>query len=211
MVVQLPRKLRDNEIKQLQRIALYVRWIACNLLHDDYMSLEDNKTKTFPAATIMSLMWHAIEDRILHVWSEHVLRGSPKHLSLHFDGLRVSRDAIQNMDEYIRACEDAISSKTPFNVKICGEEAWQFNSVGARRGDVGEQDNNVARSAQGTRQLHSMQRLARYSNDQGRCSGSFARRRTTRKCGSQEYKVPNISICGCHGKDRPHFLRRAAA
>ena len=118
-----PKKLRDNEtIKQLQRIALYVRWIACNLLHDDYMSLEDNKTKTFPAATIMSLMWHAIEDRILHVWSEHVLRGSPKHLSLHFDGLRVSRDAIQNMDEYIRACEDAISSKTPFNVKIVAKK-----------------------------------------------------------------------------------------
>ena len=58
----------------------------------------------------------------MHVWSEHVLRGSPKHLSLHFDRLRVSRDAIQNMDEYIRACEDAISSKTPFNVKIVAKK-----------------------------------------------------------------------------------------
>ena len=118
-----PKKLRDNEtIKQLQRIALYVRWVACNLLHDDYMSLDDNKTKTFPAATIMSLMWHAIEDRILHVWSEHVLRGRPKHLSLHFDGLRVSRDVIQNMDEYIRSCEEAISSKTRFSVKIVAKK-----------------------------------------------------------------------------------------
>ena len=199
-----PKKLRDNEtIKQLQRIALYVRWIACNLLHDDYMSLEDNKTKTFPAATIMSLMWHAIEDRILHVWSEHVLRGSPKHLSLHFDGLRVSRDAIQNMDEYIRACEDAISSKTPFNVKIVAKKHGNLIQLVQDEGTLVSKITTLPDLLKAQGKLHSMQRLARYSNDQGRCSGSFARRRTTRKCGSQEYKVPNISICGCHGKDRP--------
>ena len=43
-----PTKLKDNEaIKKLQKVALYVRWVACNLLHDDYMSLDDNKTKGF--------------------------------------------------------------------------------------------------------------------------------------------------------------------
>ena len=71
-------------------------------------------------------MWHAIEDRILHVWSEHVLNGSPQHLSLHFDGLRVSTEAIQNTDEYIRACQDAISSRTSFNVKIVAKKHGSF-------------------------------------------------------------------------------------
>ena len=99
-----------------------MRWVACNLLHNDYMSLDDNKTKTFPAATIMSLMWHAIEDRSLHVWSEHVLSGPSKHLSLHCDGLRVSTEAIRNMDESIRACQDAISRCTSLNVKIVAKK-----------------------------------------------------------------------------------------
>ena len=62
-----PSKLKDKEpIKNLQKIALYVRWVACNLLYTDYMSLKENKSKTFPSANIMSLMWQSIEDRILH-------------------------------------------------------------------------------------------------------------------------------------------------
>ena len=53
-----PNQLKEKEpIKMLQKIALYVRWVACSLLHDDYMSLKDNKNKNFPSATIMSLMW----------------------------------------------------------------------------------------------------------------------------------------------------------
>ncbi|CAE7292816.1 unnamed protein product [Symbiodinium sp. CCMP2592] len=122
-----PKKLKDcEEIKKLQRIALFVRWVACNLLHDDYRSLVDNKTKTFPTATIMSLMWNAVEDRILHVWSEYVLRGKPKHLSLHFDGLRVSTDAIENVDEYIRDCQEVILKQTSFNVKVVAKKHYNF-------------------------------------------------------------------------------------
>ena len=52
-----PSALKNNEIVHgLQRISQYVRWMACNLLHDDYMSLADNKQKTFPSSTILSLL-----------------------------------------------------------------------------------------------------------------------------------------------------------
>ena len=41
-----PTSLKDNElVKGLQKISLYMRWVACNLLHADYMSLADQKQK----------------------------------------------------------------------------------------------------------------------------------------------------------------------
>ena len=61
-----PTLLKSNEIIQgLQKISLYVRWMACNLLYADYMSLVDNKQKMFPSSTILSLLWTSVEDRIL--------------------------------------------------------------------------------------------------------------------------------------------------
>ena len=36
-----PTSLKNNELIQgLQKISLYIRWVACNLLHADYMSLQ---------------------------------------------------------------------------------------------------------------------------------------------------------------------------
>ena len=77
-----PPTLKNYEIvHDLQRISQYVRWVACNLLHNDYMSLAENKQKTFPSSTILSLLWTSIEDRILQGWTEHVLNNpnKPKH------------------------------------------------------------------------------------------------------------------------------------
>ena len=97
-----PDRLKGHpHIRKLQKLSMYVRWMACNILHKDYISLQDNKQKEFPSATIMSLMWHSVEDAILHAWTKHVLAGptTPRHLSLHFDGVRVSTDIISDMDE----------------------------------------------------------------------------------------------------------------
>ncbi|CAE7201047.1 unnamed protein product [Symbiodinium sp. CCMP2456] len=111
-----PSSLKNNElIIGLQKISLYVRWMACNLLHEDYMSMTEKKEKTFPTATTLSLMWTAVEDMILRCWTEHVLSGpsKPKHLSLHFDGLRVSTDYIgSEPEDYIKTCEKVIHEKT---------------------------------------------------------------------------------------------------
>ena len=112
----------------LQKLSLYVRWVACNILHKDYMSLHDNKQKKFPSATIMSLMWHPVEDAILDAWTEHVLAGptTPKHLSLHFDGVRVSAEAISDTQEYINGCQEAIAKATSFDVKIAAKSHNNF-------------------------------------------------------------------------------------
>ena len=44
-----PENLKKNEaVISLQKISLYIRWVAMNLLYEDYISLRDNKDKTFP-------------------------------------------------------------------------------------------------------------------------------------------------------------------
>ena len=125
-----PPTLKNNEIvRDLQRISQYVRWVACNLLHSDYMSLAENKQKTFPSSTILSLLWTSIEDRILQGWTERVLNNpnKPKHLSLHFDGIRISADHVgSSQDDFIKDCENAIKMRTGFMVKIAAKKHSSF-------------------------------------------------------------------------------------
>ena len=48
-----PDNLKDHEdIKRLQKLSLYARWVAVHALYDDYMLLKDNKKKPFPSASI---------------------------------------------------------------------------------------------------------------------------------------------------------------
>ena len=142
-----PPNLKQHElIIGLQKISLYVRWMACNLLHDDYMSLSDKKDKTFPTATVLSLMWTAVEDMILRSWTEHVLSGpsKPKHLSLHFDGLRVSTDYIgSEPEEYIKKCENVIHKTTGFDVKIVAKKHMSFMELVKEKGTHANSLSNV--------------------------------------------------------------------
>ena len=132
-----PPTLKNYEIvHDLQRISQYVRWVACNLLHNDYMSLAENKQKTFPSSTILSLLWTSIEDRILQGWTEHVLNNpnKPKHLSLHFDGIRISADHVgSSQDDFIKDCENAIKMRTGFMVKIVGKKAFILHRLGEKQ------------------------------------------------------------------------------
>ena len=116
-----PDNLKDHEdIKRLQKLWLYARWVAVNALYDDYMLLKDNKKKPFPSASIFSLMWTAVEDWILDVWAEFAFKslGQPAHLSLHFDGLRISKAAVPDMDEFIKISEQHILEATGYKVAI---------------------------------------------------------------------------------------------
>ena len=127
----IPDKFKENEnMRQLQKLSLYLRWVACNIFYDDYISLKDQKNKPFPSATTYSLMWHAVEDQILQCWSEHVLSANPRpaHISLHFDGMRISRASISNVQQYCLSCEQAIQERTSFKVKIVEKKAKDFIS-----------------------------------------------------------------------------------
>ena len=130
-----PENLKKNEaMSSLQKISLYIRWVAMNLLYDDYMSLKENKDKTFPSASIMSLMWQSVEDMIVQAWAEHVIALKPKHISLHFDGIRVSKEVASNVESHIEECQEVIKEKTGFTVSIVRKTHGTFRELVAERG-----------------------------------------------------------------------------
>ena len=55
---------------------------------------------------------------ILQVWAEHIIAMKPRHISLHFDGVRVSNEVASNVDSFIGQCQQVIKEKTAFNIKI---------------------------------------------------------------------------------------------
>ena len=62
-------------------------------------------------------------------WTDHILThtSKPKHLSLHFDGIRISADHIGVLQEdFIRDCETAINKRTGFVVKIVPKKHQRF-------------------------------------------------------------------------------------
>ncbi len=130
-----PASLKSNElIILLQKLSIYLRWVAVNLLYEDYMLLRDCKDKNFPSASIMSLMWQSVEDMILQAWLEHVLAMKPKHLSLHFDGIRVSKTIVDNVDSHLEQCQKVIKQKTGFDVKITVKTHGTFRELVEERG-----------------------------------------------------------------------------
>ena len=94
----------------------------------------DVKDKPFPSASVLSLLWQSVEDVVLCAWTEQLVDMKPKHLSLRFDGVCVSRNVIANADSRVAACEKAIADKTSFKVKIVVKrivrsESWCRNTV----------------------------------------------------------------------------------
>ena len=132
----LPDALQHNaDVLRLRKLSIYLRWVACNLLYDDYISLKDNKAKPFPEASIFSLMWQSIENYILHVWTEHILESAspPAHLSLHFDGVRISEKHIQDVGHYTELCEKKIKERTSFEVKIVQKKLHHFITLATQK------------------------------------------------------------------------------
>jgi hypothetical protein len=105
-------------LRHFQQVSIYLRWLACTLLQADYGDLEKRSDKPFPGATTFFYLWAAVEDYVLASWCEKIQMLRPKHLSLHFDGVRVNADIVPDMDVFLRDCESHIQKNTGFNVSI---------------------------------------------------------------------------------------------
>ena len=189
-----PTSLRNNEIVQgLQKNSLYVRWMACNLLHADYMSLADNKQKTFPSSTILSLLWTSVEDRILQSWTDHVLTRTtkPKHLSLHFDGIRISADHVGvQQEEFIRDCENAINKRTGFVVKIVPKKHQNFIQLAEDEKYTRKCAHQRAGHSPHAGKLHTLCSVARCATFQTGGGGGYVQYIVRQECGRQDCWIP---------------------
>ncbi|CAK0822133.1 unnamed protein product, partial [Prorocentrum cordatum] len=115
--------------KKLQRVSRVLRWLACSALPEVYDSFcrdaalgDGEKTEKWPEGQTFSTFYQRAEDYILREWHAWVLTQPVKHLSLHFDGVRISRDAVlarhATVADYAADASAHIAKETGFVVKI---------------------------------------------------------------------------------------------
>ena len=63
-------------------------------------------------------MGSSVEDTVLQTWSNYLLSKQPTHLSLHFDGVRINADLVEDVEALLSACQEKIKEATGFNVQI---------------------------------------------------------------------------------------------
>ena len=107
-----------------------------HFFHNEYLGLRGSRTKTFPSATVMSLMWNAVEDSILSMWSVHMSQLRPRHLSLHFDGIRIDREVVHDIPKVIEDCLNMIFKKTGFDVKIVSKQLFTMLEMRRQHADT---------------------------------------------------------------------------
>jgi hypothetical protein len=115
-----PRAMQGIDLlHDLQKAAIYCKWVAVAALPDDFKDVQRDETKKNPEASLLAYLYCACEDFILSHWLEFLQKTlTPKHLSLHFDGVRVAAMHNIDVDDICRQCEHHIAEKTGFHVRI---------------------------------------------------------------------------------------------
>lgn len=89
-----------------------------SLLSDEYERLAElQQEKKHPDRSVLSYLYMAVEDYILSAWVQYLLQFSPDHLSLHFDGVRLSAEGL----DAAKLCSSSaayIEESTGFKVNV---------------------------------------------------------------------------------------------
>ncbi len=61
----LPTEYAENEfLLRVQRLARFMRWVACAVVPDVYEVCREDAARNFPEASTLFFMWSAVEDRL---------------------------------------------------------------------------------------------------------------------------------------------------
>lgn len=116
----VPDELQGNQLLiNLSKLSLYLRWLAISLLGSEFArfcSTEVNKKN--PDMSILSHLYLATEDLVLTSWHQYLQKLQPSHLSLHFDGIRISPIEGLSMDDLCEQSAAHIAKDTGFHVVI---------------------------------------------------------------------------------------------
>jgi len=109
-------------VKQVTRVARWLRWLACSVLEEVYEQ-RAVAGKAWPESSCLSILWQIVESYLVQRWIEWIPEmGAPRHLSLHFDGLRVDRSFCESISgsvpSFIERSQNEIFSRTTFKVKL---------------------------------------------------------------------------------------------
>ena len=125
-----PQELADNTfVQELQQASLFCRWVAATMLKDTaWPSLVQMKEKA--DVSVLTYFWNIAEDLVLDSWLGKVKPLQSKHMSLHFDGIRVDRDIAQpDVKVFCKSCSDAIFEETGLDVQIRAKERYTFHAL----------------------------------------------------------------------------------
>ena len=104
-------------ILDLQRASLFCRWVAASCLHDviwDHVLAQKDR----PDVSILTYFWNLAEDAVLDAWILKARELESKHVSLHFDGIRLDREvAGPDVSSLCRTFEKGIEEETGFKVR----------------------------------------------------------------------------------------------
>ncbi|CAE7501083.1 unnamed protein product, partial [Symbiodinium necroappetens] len=119
----VPRDVPEGAafLVNLKKASIYLRWLASSMFPDTVAKFaQPESKKTNPTNSVLSHLYQAIEDYVLSAFVEYLLQFQPQHLSLHYDGVRVSKG--QGGCSTAELCEKIqayILRKTGFDVTIC--------------------------------------------------------------------------------------------
>ncbi|CAE8616915.1 unnamed protein product [Polarella glacialis] len=109
---------------KLQKASIYLRWLACSIMPDAYEFYCNQPDKKFPECTVLQHLCTIVEDHIMEALTDFIRFHPVRHLSLHFDGIRLNvdyrlnEDEAQDVDILMRLAENHIAEATGFLVQF---------------------------------------------------------------------------------------------
>ena len=95
-----------------------MRWLACTMPPGQYVKNLEDKDCSWPDTRTFFQLWSGCEDLMLAAMVGCAMDRQPQHMSLHFDGLRVAKQAVHEVDTLITDMEDAVFRAMGFRVKL---------------------------------------------------------------------------------------------
>ena len=116
----IPKKHQQKDfMHDLQKAANYCKWTATSCLRDVYKSFLEDGSKKNPEASVLAHLYFICEDVVLSARAQFLQETfNPEHLSLHYDGVRVSSISGVSVADLCQRSEAHIAEKTGFHVRI---------------------------------------------------------------------------------------------
>jgi hypothetical protein len=110
----------NNEFLRGVRLeARLMRWLACSLDPTFHTHLIEEGVKTWPEATVLFYLWTGAEAWCTLEMCTLCLSLSPRHLSLHYDGVKIERGSYQGpVDAFKKQLEDVVLQATGYRIGI---------------------------------------------------------------------------------------------
>ena len=105
-------------LEDVSKVSIYCRWLAASCFPDEHAKFKQEGKKKNPDSSLLSYFYHAVEDSVLSAIADYLLAQNPKHLSLHYDGVRVTRPEAGTTEELCDKLQEQVQQATGFRVVL---------------------------------------------------------------------------------------------